>query len=60
MNNLISTKEASEILGISPATVTQYIIMGYIKASKIGNSYVIQRSDIEDRKKRLEQKRTKA
>jgi excisionase family DNA binding protein len=47
MNHLISTKEASEKLGLSIRRVQALITFGKLPAQKIGNSYVIKESDLE-------------
>ncbi len=47
MNDLISTKEASEKLGLSIRRVQALITSGKLPAQKIGNSYVIKESDLE-------------
>ena len=47
MNNLISTKEASEKLGLSMRRVQVLINSGRLPAQKIGNSYVVKESDLE-------------
>ncbi len=52
MNDLISTKEASEKLNLSIRRVQALITSGKLPAVKIGNSYVIKESDlklVEDR-----------
>jgi len=45
--NLISVKEASEILGVSRWRINQFINEGRLPAKKIGRSYVIKESDLE-------------
>ncbi|MGI8543345.1 MAG: helix-turn-helix domain-containing protein [Aridibacter sp.] len=52
MNDLISTKEASEKLGLSIRRVQALITSGRLPAQKVGNSYVIQEKDLECVKER--------
>lgn len=47
MNDLISTKEASEKLGLSIRRVQALITSGKLPAQKIGNSYVVKESDLQ-------------
>ena len=47
MNDLISTKEAAEKLGLSIRRVQALITDGRLPAQKIGNSFVIQEKDLE-------------
>lgn len=52
MIDLISTKEASEKLGLSIRRVQALITSGRLPAQKVGNSYVIQEKDLEYVKER--------
>lgn len=47
MKSLISSKEASEKLGISLRRVQALIADGRLPAQKIGNSYVINEKDLD-------------
>lgn len=47
MNDLVSTKEASEKLGLSIRRVQALITSGKLPAQKIGNSYVVKESDLQ-------------
>lgn len=47
MDNLISTKEAAEKLGISLRRVQALVTSGRLPAQKIGNSYVVKEADLE-------------
>jgi len=47
MKDLISTKEASNKLGLSLRRVQALITSGRLPAQKIGNSFVIQERDLE-------------
>lgn len=47
MSNLISTKEASEKLGLSIRRVQALITSGRLPAQKIGNSFVVREKDLE-------------
>jgi len=47
MKDLISSKEAAEKLGISLRRVQALITSGKLPAQKIGNSYVVQITDLE-------------
>ena len=47
MNDLISTKEASEKLGLSIRRVQALITSGKLPAQKIGNSYIVKGSDLQ-------------
>ena len=47
MNNLISTKEAAEKLGLSIRRVQALITDGRLPAQKIGNSYVVIEKDLQ-------------
>lgn len=44
----ISTYELAKLLGVSPVTVVKRIQKGQIKATKIGRSYAVPRSYVED------------
>lgn len=46
--NLLSLKEAAEKLGVSARRVNQLIDEGKLPAQKVGNSYVISESDLEN------------
>ncbi len=52
MDNLISTKEAAEKLGLSLRRVQALITVGRLPAQKIGNSYVVREKDLEAVKER--------
>jgi excisionase family DNA binding protein len=43
---LLSTKQAAEILGISPIRVRQLIQEGKLPASRVGRDYVINEADL--------------
>jgi excisionase family DNA binding protein len=47
MDNLISTKEAAEKLGVSLRRVQALVTSGRLPAQKIGNSYVVRKEDLE-------------
>jgi len=47
MNDLISTKNAAEKLGLSLRRVQALITSGRLPAQKIGNSYVVREKDLE-------------
>jgi excisionase family DNA binding protein len=40
-NNLLSSKEAAQILGLSPDHIRRLIKDGVLKGKKIGNSWVV-------------------
>jgi excisionase family DNA binding protein len=44
--NLISVKEAADLLGYSRMQIVRLIDSGTIKANRVGRSYVIDRNDI--------------
>jgi excisionase family DNA binding protein len=46
MAKLLTTKEAAEALGISPARVRQMILSGRLPAEKIGRDQLIQEKDL--------------
>lgn len=52
LNNYLTTKEASERLGIAQVTVIQYIRLGYLKAEKLGSQWLIHESEIIKRKEK--------
>ncbi len=43
---LLSTKEAAEILNVSPIRVRQLIQEGKLKANRVGRDYVIDEKDL--------------
>lgn len=45
--NLYSVEEVAEYLQVSTETVRRYCRTGKIKATKLGNTYRIRRSDVE-------------
>ena len=45
-NNLISVKEAADILGYSRMHIIRLINSGTIKASRVGRSYVIDKNSL--------------
>lgn len=45
-NELLTTKEVADILGISRQAVSLRIKLGQIKAKKIGRNYFIKREDL--------------
>ena len=45
--DVISVKEASEILDLSPNRVREFIHDGRLSAVKIGRTYVLNRADVE-------------
>ncbi|CAN5485084.1 hypothetical protein BH10ACI1_BH10ACI1_22030 [soil metagenome] len=47
MSDLISTREASEKLGLSIRRVQALITSGRLPAQKIGNSFVVRENDLE-------------
>ena len=47
MKNLITSKEASEELGVSVRRVVALINAGKLPAKKLGRDWVIRRSDLE-------------
>lgn len=46
--NLLSTSEASEILGANERWVRRLVAAGRLEARKIGRDYVISRKDLEE------------
>ncbi len=46
-DNLLSVKDAAQILGVNHQRVQALISQGRLPAQKIGNSYVIKESDLE-------------
>ncbi len=46
MMKLLSAKEAAEKLGVSDRRVRALITTGKLPATRVGNSYVIQESDL--------------
>lgn len=47
MKNEISVTECAKLLGLSRTAILKAIHVGRIKARKVGNSYVIKRSDLD-------------
>ena len=45
-NNLFNSKQASEILNLSPLTITNLVRQGKIKASKIGREWIFTAEDL--------------
>ena len=45
-NNLYNSKQASEILNLSPLTITNLVRQGKIKASKIGREWIFTSEDL--------------
>lgn len=45
-NKRYSIKEASEILGVIPLTIRNYIRSGNLKAERLGRKYYIKHSDL--------------
>lgn len=50
MSNEVSAIEAAEILGLSKVRVCKMCAAGTLKAKKVGNSWVIDRDSVEERK----------
>jgi excisionase family DNA binding protein len=48
---LLSVKEASELCKQSRQTIWLSILLGRLKAIKVGRNYIIQRSDLEEYKR---------
>ena len=46
-NNLLSVKEAANLLGVNHQRVQALISQGRLPAQKVGNSYVIKETDLE-------------
>jgi excisionase family DNA binding protein len=47
MNDLLTTRESAEILGISDARIRQLIYAGRLPSQKIGQMNLIKRADLE-------------
>lgn len=54
---MISVAEAAKILGVVRKTAWQYIGDGKLKAVRVGRSYVVSKSDLEDFIKLRDRKR---
>ena len=52
IKNIITTREASKILGVNKSRVIQLILAGRLKATKLGNMYVMKEKDLEKVKNR--------
>lgn len=48
LDNVIGVEEASEILGLSPGTVKNYCAEGKLAAKKIGKTWVLDRTKLEE------------
>jgi len=46
MENLLTTQQASEILGVNPSRVRQFILEGRLPAIKFGRDWVISKDDL--------------
>jgi excisionase family DNA binding protein len=46
MDNIISVKQAAEILGVSPRRVRQFIQEGRLKSSKVGGHHFLQELEV--------------
>ena len=46
MENLLTTQQASKILGVNPSRVRQFILEGRLPAIKIGRDWIISRDDL--------------
>jgi len=44
---MMTTKEAAEKIGISPATVRQQILVGRLTATKMGRDWFIEEAELE-------------
>jgi excisionase family DNA binding protein len=55
-DDLISVKEAAEIIGISRQAVLQAINAGHIEARKVGRDYGMARSEAENYRQRRERR----
>lgn len=51
LENIIGVDEAAEILGLSPGTVKNYCAQGKIKAKKIGKTWVMDKTKLEEENK---------
>jgi len=46
MENLLTTQQASKILGVNPSRVRQFILEGRLPAIKFGRDWVISKDDL--------------
>lgn len=46
MPNLFNSKQASEILNLSPLTITNLVRQGKLKASKVGREWIFTADDL--------------
>lgn len=46
MENLLTTQQASKILGVNPSRVRQFILEGRLPAIKIGRDWIISKDDL--------------
>jgi excisionase family DNA binding protein len=47
MNSEITSKEAAELLEVSTGRIRQFVVKNRVRSRKVGNTRLIQRSDIE-------------
>lgn len=57
MENVMTTKEAAEILGIAPESVARLVKQGTLKGERFGHAWMVYRSSVEQY---LEQNQGKA
>jgi len=46
MENLLTTQQASKILGVNPSRVRQFILEGRLPAIKFGRDWIISKDDL--------------
>lgn len=46
MEKLLTTQEASKLLGVNPSRVRQFILEGRLPAVKIGRDWIISKDDL--------------
>lgn len=47
MENLLTTQQASKILGVNPSRVRQFILEGRLPAIKFGRDWIISKDDLD-------------
>lgn len=56
MGNLLTTKEAANILGVTYVRINQLITAGELPAEKYGRDYMVKIADVESLKNRPERR----
>ena len=46
MENLLTTQQASKILGVNPSRIRQFILEGRLPAIKLGRDWIISKDDL--------------